>query len=119
MVMRDCRREGDPVSLTYHLNRLQSLPGPTQFCVSLNLEREPAAGTVLAQMDYTHPILDSAASAAQPDLRRLSGQRHTFFAGAHLRYGFHEDGLMSGMKAAEALGCDFDTPAGGRQERAA
>ena len=119
MVMSDCRREGLPIALTYHLNRLQSLPGPTQFCVSLNLEREPAPRTVMAEMDYTHPILDSAAAAAQPGLRRLSGERHTFFAGAHLRYGFHEDGLMSGIKVAEALGCGFDIPARGREEAAA
>jgi predicted NAD/FAD-binding protein len=119
MVMGDCRREGAPVSLTYHLNRLQSLPGPTQFCVSLNLGREPAAGTVLAEMDYTHPILDATAAAAQPGLRRLSGERHTFFAGAHMRYGFHEDGLMSGMKAAEALGCAFDRPPVPCEDRAA
>ncbi|MCG6925930.1 MAG: FAD-dependent oxidoreductase [Acidobacteria bacterium] len=118
MVMGDCRREGAPISLTYHLNRLQSVPGPTQFCVSLNLEREPAPGTVLAEMSYTHPILDAAAAAAQPGLRRLSGQRSTYYAGAHLRYGFHEDGLRSGMKVAEALGCTFDAPASG-QERAA
>lgn len=118
MVMDDCRREGAPISLTYHLNRLQSVPGPTQFCVSLNLEREPAPGTVLAEMSYTHPILDATAAAAQPGLRRLSGQRNTFYAGAHLRYGFHEDGLMSGMKVAEGLGCTFDSPARGR-ERAA
>jgi hypothetical protein len=118
MVLADCRREGAPVSLTYHLNRLQSIPGPTQFCVSLNLEQEPAPHTVLAEMAYTHPILDAAAAAAQPGLRRLSGERDTFYAGAHLRYGFHEDGLMSGMKAAEALGCTFDTPVR-RPERAA
>jgi predicted NAD/FAD-binding protein len=119
MVMGDCRREGAPVSLTYHLNRLQSLPGPSQFCVSLNLEGEPARRTVLAEMDYTHPILDASAFAAQPGLRRLSGERHTFFAGAHLRYGFHEDGLMSGMKVAEALGCTFDSPASQSEEQAA
>ena len=119
MVMSDCGREAAPVSLTYHLNRLQSLPGPSQFCVSLNLEREPAPRTVLAEMDYTHPILDASAVAAQPGLRRLSGARHTFFAGAHMRYGFHEDGLMSGMKVAEALGCTFDSPATERSERVA
>jgi predicted NAD/FAD-binding protein len=119
MVMADCRREGAPVSLTYHLNRLQSVPGPTQFCVSLNLGREPAPGTVLAEMDYSHPILDATAAAAQPGLRRLSGRRHTFFAGAHMRYGFHEDGLLSGIKVAEALGCPFDAPAVPLEEQAA
>jgi predicted NAD/FAD-binding protein len=119
MVMGDCRREETPVSLSYHLNRLQSLGRDPQFCVSLNLDREPAPGTVLAEMDYTHPILDAAAAAAQVGLRRLSGERHTFFAGAHLRYGFHEDGLMSGIKVAEALGCTFETPAHPSRERAA
>lgn len=119
MVMSDCRREAAPVSLTYHLNRLQALPGPTQFCVSLNLEREPAPRTVIAEMDYSHPILDASAAAAQSGLRRLSGERNTFFAGAHLRYGFHEDGLMSAMKVGEALGCTFDTPTIPREGQAA
>jgi len=119
MAMADCRQEAAPVSLTYHLNRLQSLPARTRFCVSLNLDREPAPGTVLAEMDYTHPILDATAASAQPALRRLSGQRHTFFAGAHLRYGFHEDGLLSGMKVAEALGCSFAAPSSHGEEKAA
>jgi hypothetical protein len=70
-------------------------------------------------MDYTHPILDGAAAAAQPGLRRLSGQRHTFFAGAHMRYGFHEDGLMSGIKVAEALGCPFAASSTDGVEKAA
>lgn len=119
METRDCHREGAPVSITYHLNRLQSLPGPTQFSVTLNPEREPAAASVLAEMDYTHPILDAAATAAQKDLRSLSGERHTLFAGAHLRYGFHEDGLISGLKAAEALGCPFAAAGGETAEDAA
>jgi predicted NAD/FAD-binding protein len=119
MTTSDCRHETAPVSMTYHLNRLQSLPGPVQYCVSLNLEREPAAGTVIAEMDYRHPVLDAAAAAAQPALRRLSGQRRTFFAGAHLRYGFHEDGLRSAIRVAEALGCGFDLPSRPEREEAA
>jgi len=119
MVMDDCRQDGAPVSLTYHLNRLQGLPGPTQFCVSLNPEQDPVPRTILAEMNYTHPVLDAAAAAAQPGLRRLSGQRGTFYAGAHLRYGFHEDGLMSGLKVAEALGCHLGAPVGERAGRAA
>jgi predicted NAD/FAD-binding protein len=115
----DCRDESAGVAITYHLNRLQRLPGPTPFCVSLNPPREPAPGMVLAEMDYTHPILDAAAAAAQRELRRLSGQRHTLFAGAHLRYGFHEDGLLSGIKAAEALGCRFAPGGISREQNAA
>jgi predicted NAD/FAD-binding protein len=56
-------------------------------------------------MDYEHPVLDAAATRAQPELRRLSGRRATFYAGAHLRHGFHEDGLLSAVKVAEAFGC--------------
>jgi predicted NAD/FAD-binding protein len=56
-------------------------------------------------MEYEHPILDAAATRAQRELRRLSGRRDTYYAGAHLRYGFHEDGVLSALKVAEALGC--------------
>jgi len=114
--LHDCRREDAAVSMTYHLNRLQSLPGPTQFCVSLNRDPPPQPETVLAEMDYEHPVLDREAVSAQPELKRLSGQRNTLFAGAHLRYGFHEDGLISGLDAAAALGCTFDGPPGQLRE---
>lgn len=104
--IQDCRDEAAPVSVTYHLNRLQSLPGPTQYFVSLNRTR-PEGGRVLAEMDYTHPILDAEAVAVQADLARLSGERHTLYCGAHLGLGFHEDGLVSGIRAAEKLGVVF------------
>lgn len=101
--IEDCTAAGAPVSVTYHLNRLQSLPGDVQFCVSLNRAR-PIGGTVLASMDYTHPILDRAAVAAQAGVAALNGARHTFYAGAHLRHGFHEDGLVSALAVAEHFG---------------
>jgi predicted NAD/FAD-binding protein len=104
MDLLDCRDVARPVGMTYHLNRLQSLPGGTQYCVTLN-DPAPAPGTVIAAMDYSHPVLDAAAVAAQPGLRRLSGRRRTHFAGAHLRNGFHEDGLASAIDVAAALGC--------------
>ena len=55
-------------------------------------------------MDYTHPILDGPALLAQQEIARRNGERRTFFAGAHLRYGFHEDGLLSAIAVAERLG---------------
>ena len=61
----------------------------------------------IAEVDYTHPILDAAAFAAQPGIKALNGTRHTYFCGAHLRYGFHEDGLASGVRAAAALGAPW------------
>jgi predicted NAD/FAD-binding protein len=106
MDLLDCRDAAAPIGVTYHLNRLQSLPGETQLCVSLN-EPAPAPDSVIARMDYEHPVLDAAAMRAQGELRQLSGRNHTFYAGAHLRYGFHEDGLMSAIHVAAALGCRF------------
>jgi predicted NAD/FAD-binding protein len=103
MDLLDCQDPSRPLGMTYNVSRLQSLPGPATFCVSLN-EPFPAPETVLAEMDYSHPVLDAAAARAQKELRRLSGQRHTYYAGAHLRYGFHEDGLRSALAVAEALG---------------
>ena len=99
----DCEDATAPVSLTYHLNRLQSIESDTQFCVSLN-RRDPVRGDVLAVMSYTHPILDRSAFAAQASLAALNGTRHTFYCGAHMRYGFHEDGLVSAIDVARALG---------------
>jgi predicted NAD/FAD-binding protein len=116
MDLLDCRDTERPVGMTYHLNRLQSLPGDVQYGVTLN-EPGPRPETVIAAMDYTHPILDATAVAAQKELRRLSGARSTFYAGAHLRYGFHEDGVMSALKVAAALGSLDAAPA--RPEHAA
>lgn len=101
--LADCCDSSRPVSLTYQLNRLQGHAGRTMFSVTLNHDR-PFDGEVLAVMDYTHPILDGPALAAQPALAALNGTRHTYYCGAHLRYGFHEDGLVSAVAVARALG---------------
>lgn len=98
----DCRAEDTPVSVTYDVNRLQSISGPTQYCVTLNGTRR--LDGVLAEMDYTHPVLDADAVRGQRLLAALQGQRNTYFAGAHLRYGFHEDGLMSALDVAGRFG---------------
>jgi predicted NAD/FAD-binding protein len=118
MDLPDCGDPSRPIGVTYHVNRLQSLPGPTAFSVTLN-EPAPRPEAVLAEMEYDHPILDAAATRAQKELRILSGQRGTFYAGAHLRYGFHEDGLLSAVKVAETLGCRFggEGRGEGREER--
>lgn len=100
--LADCHDDDVPVSLTYHMNRLQGLPGPEELCVTLNPTADPAR--ILADLEYTHPILDGPALLAQQEIARRNGERGTFFAGAHLRYGFHEDGLLSAIAVAERLG---------------
>jgi uncharacterized protein len=104
--IHDCRDTTAPVSLTYHLNRLQGVPGDTQYCVTLN-GRDDLGEHVLAVMDYSHPVLDRAAVTAQARVEALNGQRHTFYCGAHLRFGFHEDGLVSALRVTERFGAEL------------
>ena len=91
------------VCLHYWLNRLQPLPWKQAVMVSLNPAREPDAGMILAEFDYAHPVFDRAAVAAQARLPLIQGEGHIWFCGAWTRYGFHEDGLLSGLGVAKQL----------------
>ena len=91
------------VSVTYWLNRLQPLPVTTPIMVSLNPLHRPAAEQTLLQLDYAHPVLDQGAAAAVALLPKVQGQQNTWYAGAWLGFGFHEDGLKSGLQAVAAL----------------
>lgn len=92
------------VCVHYLLNQLQPLPFSTPVIVSLNPIDEPDPATVLASFDYAHPVFDQAAVAAQGRLAGFQGAQNTWFAGAWTGYGFHEDGLKSGLAVAAALG---------------
>ncbi|KNZ33365.1 MAG: NADH-ubiquinone oxidoreductase subunit 6 [Methylibium sp. NZG] len=96
-------REQAAVCLHYLINRLQPLPFKTPVLVSLNPLTEPRADTVHAEFDYAHPVFDAAAIAAQRQVPALQGRARTWFCGAWTRYGFHEDGLVSGLAVVEAL----------------
>ena len=96
-------REQASVCLHYLLNRLQPLPFKTPVVVSLNPVREPQAELVHAEFDYAHPVFDMTAIAAQQRVPQLQGRRHTWYCGAWTRYGFHEDGLMSGLAVCAGL----------------
>ncbi len=90
-----------PVCLHYLINHLQPLPWPQPVIVSLNPLREPQA--VLREMAYAHPVFDEAAVRAQARLPQLQGEGRVWYAGAWMRYGFHEDGLLAGLQAARAV----------------
>ena len=62
----------------------------------------------MGQYDYSHPVFDLAAIQAQADVPALQGQQHTYFCGAWTGYGFHEDGLKSGLAVAEQLLRDIE-----------
>jgi len=71
--------------------------------VSLNPVRDIAAQRVIGEWDYAHPVFDLAAVAAQAQVTSLQGMQHTYFCGAWMGYGFHEDGLKAGLAAARSL----------------
>ena len=96
-------RERSAVCLHYLLNRLQPLPFTKPVILSLNPITEPHVASVHGEFEYAHPVFDAAAIAAQARVVMLQGVRHTWFCGAWTRYGFHEDGLMSGLAVRDAL----------------
>ena len=89
--------------MTYSMNRLQRLSEDEEYCVTLNRGREIDESRVIARFDYSHPRYTFASLAAQSELASLNGPNHTAFAGAWQGFGFHEDGLVSGQRAAAAI----------------
>jgi len=92
------------VTLTYHMNRLQSLETAEDYCVTLNANDAIEPGRSLRKMVYEHPLFTKAAIRAQERWSEISGKNHTHFCGAYWFYGFHEDGVRSGIRVAEQLG---------------
>lgn len=92
------------VSVTYWMNRLQNLPEDRPLFVSLNPLREPDPALTFGAWRYDHPVFDARSLAAQAELRAVQGRDRVWFAGAWMGYGFHEDGLRSGLDVARALG---------------
>ena len=92
------------VAVSYWMNRLQSIPGARQYIVSLNPLTEPDPQHVIREIEYDHPVFDGDAIAAQKRLDEIQGVNRAWFCGAWTAYGFHEDGLASGVRVARALG---------------
>ncbi len=91
------------VCVHYLLNTLQPLPFRQAVIVSLNPIDEPDPGKTIASFDYAHPLFDRAAIQAQRRLPQIQGRYNTWFAGAWTGYGFHEDGLKSGLDVVRGI----------------
>jgi len=92
------------IALTYWMNRLQGLRTREQVFVTLNPTQEPDPKLVQARIAYDHPQFDFATIQAQERLRGLQGRDGIWFCGSYTGYGFHEDGLRSGLEVADSLG---------------
>ncbi len=90
---------GQPVCLSYNMNILQGIEAPVEFCVTLNNAEAMAAESVIARMDYAHPVFTPASVSAQARHGELHAGGRVFFCGAYWGYGFHEDGLRSAQRA--------------------
>jgi len=99
----DTHSENAHVCLHYWLNKLQPLPFSQDVLVSLNPAMSIAQACVLGEFDYDHPVFDLDAIQAQRQMHQLQGQQHTWFAGAWMGYGFHEDGFKAGKAAANGV----------------
>lgn len=94
-------------AITYWMNALQGIDKKYPLFVSLNPPCEPAPHLTFARYNCAHPQFDARAFAAQDRLDDIQGVKRTWFAGAWTGYGFHEDGLRSGLKVGEALGASM------------
>lgn len=93
----------DQIDLTYWMNSLQPIPMDDPHFVTLNTKRPIRDELIYDQVTLRHPVYDKAALAAQDVVRTMNGTNNTWFTGAWMQHGFHEDGLASAVNVANAI----------------
>ena len=91
-------------TVTYHMNRLQSLRAEREFCVTLNRSEAIDPDKVIRRISYAHPVYTPDGVKAQARVAEISGRNRTHFCGAYWGWGFHEDGVVSGLRVAARFG---------------
>lgn len=91
------------IGVTYWMNRLQNIPESDPLFVSLNPAKPVNEALIYDEKTFRHPVFDRAALKAQITVAAMQGQNNTWFTGAWLRNGFHEDGFASAVRVARAL----------------
>ena len=104
--IEDSHDPSPATTMTYNLTRLQRLDPETPYLVTLNPANRPKR--VHGRVNYTHPIYTVESVVTQSAISALSGRNGTYYCGAYLGFGFHEDGLRSAVKAAKLLGGRFE-----------
>jgi len=90
-------------TVTYHMNTLQSLSGPHEFCVTLNQSQRVDPSKIVRTISYAHPVFTPEGIAAQARHGEISGPNRTHYCGAYWGWGFHEDGVVSALNVTRAL----------------
>jgi predicted NAD/FAD-binding protein len=96
-------KQGDKIDLTYWMNSLQTIPHDDLLLVTLNSQTPIREELIYDEVDFAHPVYDLAMMAAVERIKASNGARNTWFCGAWMRNGFHEDGYASAYDVVEAL----------------
>jgi predicted NAD/FAD-binding protein len=99
----------DRAVLTYHMNKLQGLSAPCEFCVTLNHTQAINPATILRRITYHHPVYSPEMVAAQKRHGEINGVSRTSYCGAYWGYGFHEDGVKSALAVCRSFGKDLSS----------
>lgn len=103
--------QSDRIDLTYWMNSLQPIPENDPMFVTLNTKRKIREELIYDQVTLRHPVYDLGALAAQKDIAAFNGAKNTWFCGAWMKNGFHEDGLSSAVDVVAALRAAESAPA--------
>ncbi len=103
-LVHDTQDPATPLAVTYNLNRLQALPTPDIFLLTLNDPHGIDPKLIHQTITYDHPVFTQAAMDTQSKIIHSNGQNNTYFCGAYQGFGFHEDGVKSGLRVAQKLG---------------
>lgn len=99
----DASKTNDRIDLTYWMNSLQPIPANDPHFVTLNTTRSIREELIYDQVTLRHPVFDLAALDGQREVAQLNGSNNTWFCGAWMKNGFHEDGLSSAVDVVEAM----------------
>ena len=97
------QRYQDRAVLTYNMNILQGIQAKQTFCVTLNASQSIADNKIIRSFEYAHPVFSHESIDGARKIAALNGINRTWYAGAYLGNGFHEDGVSSGRKVAEKI----------------
>jgi predicted NAD/FAD-binding protein len=100
----DKGRKDETIPVTYWMNLLQNIDNDYPLFVTLNPIKPIAPEHIFDEHEFEHPVYTIEAMQSQKLIHSLQGKRNTWFCGAHLRNGFHEDGLASAVAVAERMG---------------